>query len=418
MITPFVILRLAWLGLSNHDYWQRWSERFGYIPLDNDQRPVLWIHAVSVGEVHASMPVVNHLLATYPEFQLVITTTTPTGAQSVKNHFGDTVKHFYLSYDLPGAVKRFVSRLTPQMLMVMETEIWPNLFQCCNKLNIDIVLVNARMSEKSAKRYSRLSHLARSSLSDIRKIAAQTEADAKRLITLGALPENVIVTGNLKFDIKLPHSLIEEAQSLRRTLSVNRPIWIAASTHEGEEEKILIAYNEVLSRHKNCLLIIAPRHPERSGAISGLCKKHHLATIHHSQGKACHPSTQVYILDTLGDLPLFYAASDIAFVGGSLVPGGGHNVLEPACLGLPVLIGPHTYNFLEICHLLEQQGAAWRVMDSDQLASQVIVLLSDANLRHYAGEKGRQMVEENRGSSKQVIDLLDNLISGGTSRKN
>ena len=409
------MLRLLWLGWRNPAYWRRWNERFGFVALNDDQRPVIWIHAVSVGEVHASKPVVQYLLKSNPQYQLLVTTTTPTGAESVAREFGDNIQHLYFPYDLPGVVQRFISRIKPQLLLIMETELWPNLFQACKSNDIAIMLINARMSERSAQGYARLAKLTRSTLSNIIKIAAQTLADAERLIKLGAQAENITVTGNLKFDIKQPQSLLEQAQSLRRSLSVNRPVWIAASTHEGEEEQILDAYAEVLVADKDCLLIIAPRHPERVDSVYELCKKRSYQIIRHSLNEECHARIQIYLLDTLGELPLFYAASDIAFVGGSLVPRGGQNVLEPASLGLPILVGPHTFNFLEINRQLEKQGAAWQVADSHELAAQVIELLTDANLRHHAGEQGRQMVATNRGCSSIVLDILQNMLTHATS---
>ena len=213
----------------------------------------------------------------------------------------------------------------------------------------------------------------------------------------------------------MPHSLREQAQSLRRSFSVNRAVIIAASTHEGEEEQILDGFSSILENYPDCLLILAPRHPERFDGVFNLCVKHGYNTIRHQTNEACHDSTQVYLLDTLGELPMFYAASDIAFIGGSLVSKGGQNVLEPASLGLPILVGPHTFNFLEINRQLVEQGNAWIVKNSDQFADKVKELLADANLRHQAGEKGKQMVEKNRGSSDRVIKLLEKILADATS---
>ncbi|MBI4005382.1 MAG: lipid IV(A) 3-deoxy-D-manno-octulosonic acid transferase [Gammaproteobacteria bacterium] len=418
LLIPLVFVRLIWSSVRNPDYWKRWHERFGYCPVLEDRRPVLWIHAVSVGEVHATKPLINQLLKDYPQYQLLITTMTPTGALSVQQNFSDTVKHRYLPYDLPGSVKRFISRIQPMLFVVMETELWPNLFHYCRAKAIPVILANARMSVQSTKGYAHLPQLARKTLSDISLIAAQSKADADRLIQLGAPPDNVTVMGNLKFDIKLPYSLVEQSQSLRRDLSVNRPAWIAASTHEGEEKIILDAFASVLKQHHHCLLIIAPRHPERFNNVVELCEKYGYQTVRKSEEVRCDEHIQVFVLDTLGELPMFYAASDIAFIGGSLVPIGGHNMLEPASLGVPVIIGPYVHNFMEISQLLQDSGAAWTVSDAEQLADKVNQLLADANLRHNAGEKGRQMVETNRGSINRLMQSLQPyLIQNATSER-
>jgi len=402
--------------MRNPDYWKRWWERFGYSPVLGDVRPVLWIHAVSVGEVHATKPLINQLLKDYPQYQILITTMTPTGALSVQQNFADTVKHRYLPYDLPGSVKRFITRIQPRLFVVMETELWPNLFYYCGVRSIPVILANARMSEKSTRGYMRLSILTRKTLTDISWIAAQSQADADRLIRLGAVPDRVTVTGNLKFDIKLPYSLVEQSESLRRKLSVNRPVWIAASTHEGEENIILDAFANVLNEHRQCLLIIAPRHPERCNKVVELCEKHGYQTMRKSQAVSFNKHMQVFVLDTLGELPMFYAASDIAFIGGSLVSAGGHNMMEPASLGVPVIIGPYVHNFMEISQLLQESGAAWIVSDAEQLAGKVNELLADANLRHSAGEKGRKIVETNRGGTNLLMrNLQPYLVKNATS---
>lgn len=415
LLTPFVIIRLIWLGIKNPDFWQRWNERFGFINAVDDTRPIIWIHAVSVGEVHASKPVINYLLESWKQYQLLVTTTTPTGANSIVMTYGNAVTHLYFPYDLPGAVRRFVTILKPKLLIVMETELWPNLFNYCNSCDIPVLLVNARMSEKSANGYSRIKNLTSMTLGNLTKIVAQTRDDANRLIHLGAREKDIIISGNLKFDVTLPHSLKEQAQSLRRLFSVNRAVIIAASTHEGEEDQILDGFTRILEKYPDCLLILAPRHPERFDSVYNLCVKQGYNTVRHQSNDRCQESTQIYLLDTLGQLPMFYAASDIAFIGGSLVPKGGQNVLEPASLGLPILVGPHTFNFLEINRQLVEQGNAWIIKDSDQFAEKVCELLADANLRHQAGEKGKQMVEKNRGSSSKVIKLLDNMLGDATS---
>lgn len=417
-LVPLVFLRLVLSGFRNPEYWKRWQERFGHTPPLDDERPVIWIHAVSVGEVHATKPLVSRLQRDYPEYQILITTMTPTGAVSVRQNYNNSVCHRYLPYDLPGSVGRFLETIKPRLLIVMETELWPNLFYCCRKNRVPAILVNGRMSEISRKGYARFSRLARETLSNLSLILAQTRADADRFVSLGASESIVSVIGNLKFDIRLPHSITEQAEALRRQLSVNRPVWIAASTHEGEEKIILNAFGKVLESQPHCLLIIAPRHPERFNTVIEIAEKAGYETRRKSRGIDCPPQVRVFVLDSLGELPVFYAASDIAFIGGSLVRNGGHNMLEPASLGLAVLTGPHIYNFMEISELLEECGAACKIHTADELARQVTRFLVDANLRHSIGEKGRKMVADNRGSSERLMTFLQPFLEkDATSRR-
>ncbi len=411
LLVPFALLRLFWLGFRNPDYRQHWKERFGFLDKATSDDKVIWLHAVSVGEVQASRPLVDNLLEEYSDYKILITTMTPTGADSVKQYFGESVKHLYLPYDLPVAVKHFICVIEPSILIVMEVELWPNLFHYCNEKDIPIVVVNARMSEKSASGYRRLSSLTRSTLGNISLIVAQGKRDAERLRALGAAENKINVTGNLKYDIHFPYSVIEQAQALRRYLSVSRPIWIAASTHEGEEKIILDAFDKVLKERSQCLLVIVPRHPERSIGIRNLCTRQGLKALVKSDNEECDENVKVFILDTLGELPMYYAASDVAFVGGSLTEVGGHNMLEPAYLGLPVIMGPHLFNFQEISQLLLDEGAAWKVANADELSSKVGSLLDDANLRHNIGERGKNIVLQNQGNIGKTMELIRDLFN-------
>jgi 3-deoxy-D-manno-octulosonic-acid transferase len=410
LIVPFVILRLFWLGFRNPDYRRRWKERFGFPDKITSHDKLIWLHAVSVGEVQASRPLVNALLKEYPDYKILITTMTPTGTDSVKQYFGDDVRHLYLPYDLPVSIKHFISVIEPSILIVMETELWPNLFHYCHEKNIPVIVVNARMSEKSAKGYRRFSSFTHAALENISLVIAQGKKDAERIIALGVDRDKVKVTGNLKFDIHLPHSVTEQAQALRRYLSVNRPVWIAASTHEGEEIIILDAFDKVLQQQPQCLLVIVPRHPERSASVVELCAKRNLKVLSKSENRECDVDVKVFILDSLGELPMYYAAADVAFIGGSLSETGGHNMLEPACLGLPVIMGPHVFNFQEISQLLLDEGAAWKVSNKDELSSRVSSLLGDANLRYSTGERGRDIVLKNRGNVEKIMELIKDLF--------
>ena len=406
LLIPFVVLRLFWLGFRNPDYRRRWKERFGFPDKITSHDKIIWLHAVSVGEVQASRPLVNGLLEEYSDYKILVTTMTPTGADIVNQYFGDAVKHLYLPYDLPVAIKHFISVIEPSILIVMETELWPNLFHYCHKKNIPVIVVNARMSEKSAKGYRRFSSFTQSTLENVSLVVAQGKKDAERMIALGVDKDKVSVTGNLKFDIHLPHSVTEQAQALRRYLSVNRPVWIAASTHEGEEKIILDAFDKVLQQQSQCLLVTVPRHPGRATGVRELCAKRNLEVLCKSDNRECDENVKVLILDTLGELPMYYAAADVAFVGGSLTEIGGHNMLEPACLGLPVIMGPHIFNFQEISQLLLDEGAAWKVNNADELSIRVSCLLADANLRYSTGERGRNIVLKNRGNAEKIMKLI------------
>nr|VFJ53035.1 MAG: 3-deoxy-D-manno-octulosonic-acid transferase [Candidatus Kentron sp. FM]VFJ62177.1 MAG: 3-deoxy-D-manno-octulosonic-acid transferase [Candidatus Kentron sp. FM]VFK14597.1 MAG: 3-deoxy-D-manno-octulosonic-acid transferase [Candidatus Kentron sp. FM] len=428
LLMPFVLFRLFWRSLTVRAYQERWQERFGFGKPIDSPGPRIWIHAVSVGEVQAAMPLVHALRARYPETFIVITTTTPTGAARVADAFGATVEHRYLPYDLPDCVRRFLDRVTPSLAIILETELWPNILHTCRNRAIPILLVNARLSAKSAAAYRRVGGITHRMLQDISAIAAQGHADANRLIALGADPDRVRVTGSVKFDVKLRASLLEEGQVIRRYWGVNRSVWIAASTHEGEEEQVLDAFRDVRKSVPDCLLVLAPRHPERFAKVGALVRRRgyntllrstllHSATPSEAPGESGHTplprmmadsctDVDVFIGDTMGELLMLYAASDVAFVGGSLVRVGGHNMLEPAALGLPILFGPWVFNFAQIAQNLRENGAAQQVRDKAELTEVTVAFLQDANLRHSTGDKGKTFVEGNRGALEQIMMLI------------
>jgi len=408
LAVPLVLLRLLWLSLKNPAYLYGWGQRFGYGAPLNRNASVIWIHAVSVGEVQAAKPLVDHLLRQRPRYSLLISTVTPTGAQTVRQLFNDTVQHRYFPYDLPGTVNRYLERIHPALVLIMETEIWPNLYRHCRRRRIPVALVNARLSEKSQRGYRRLRSFTGATLRCLSRIGAQSSADAERFLSLGAVPASVCVTGNLKFDINQPHSVIE-AGEVKRRFFTGRPTWIAASTHAGEEEAVLEAFKQVLHEHRNSLLILAPRHPERAQGVTELARREGFQTIRHSDNDGYSEQTRVYVLDTLGELPVFYAAADVSFVGGSLIPAGGHNILEPASLGVPIICGPHLYNFHEAAELLNEAGALTLVSTPVELAGRVNRLLENANLRHMLGQSGRQVMRENQGTLQRVLDALQDL---------
>ncbi len=406
-----MVWRLYWRSLNLPAYRERIRERFGLYSLFSEPEEAIWVHAVSVGEVQAAVPLINVLHKQYPDNPIVITTTTPTGAQRVQDLFGNKVSHFYLPFDLPGAVKRFLLTIDPLIAIIMETELWPNLFRQCHDQGIPIVVANARLSKSSAEKYKKVKGLISELLCHATVIAAQTEADAQRFYQLSDGKAIISVTGSIKFDMRLPASLYEHSQVLRRQLTHHRPVWIAASTHDGEEESIINAFLIVLETVPNTVLILVPRHPDKSIRVLNLCKRYRLEFARRSKNEMVDEEVSVYVGDTLGELSLLIAISDVAFVGGSLVKHGGQNMLEPAALGVPVITGPYTYNFAEISKMMFDVGAAVEVSDTDELASEVLRYLQDANLRHNVGEAGKKLVEENRGATdrlfKIVCDLLD-----------
>jgi 3-deoxy-D-manno-octulosonic-acid transferase len=409
LLLPLVMLRLLWRGIRAPAYWRRWSERFGYFPT-RTATPTLWIHAVSVGEAIAAFPLVTALRSRYPQLPVVMTTTTPTGSARVREQFGTDVAHGYLPYDLPSAVQRFIARTRPVLAVVMETEIWPNLFHHCQSQHIPIVIANARLSERSARRYQRIAALTRRTLSDVTLFAVQTAADAARFQALGAAPTQLRVTGNIKFDINIPADARHQAATLRAQWGAERPVWIAASTHAGEDEPVLAAYEQIRASVPQLVLILVPRHPERFDRVAALCVSRGFHVARRSLKKDCDPSTEIYVGDTMGELRMLCAAANIAFVGGSLVAVGGHNVLEPAALGIPVLFGPHMFNFVEAADLLLAAGAAVQVEDSETLARGVLAYLLAPDRGATAGANGLKVVEENRGALRHQVDLITGLI--------
>jgi 3-deoxy-D-manno-octulosonic-acid transferase len=400
-----------WLirGITNRAYLQRIGERLGigYPRLDR----CIWIHAVSVGEVVAAVPLIRALGKRYSDRQLLVTTVTPTGAARVAALFGDEVHHTYIPFEAPHVVNRFFSATNPEIALVLETEIWPNLYRGCGVRGIPLVLVSARISPKSVRSYRRLLPLFRETLSHGIVIAAQSEADAKRFLSLGASPERTRVTGNIKFDVELPADLPARGRELRADLFGERPVWIAASTHEGEEEIVLAAQQELLKAHPDALLVLVPRHPQRFTAVRDVIVKQGMGVVSRTDGEPCSAATQVFLGDTMGELTLFYAASDVAFVAGSLVPIGGHNLLEPAALGLPLLSGPHVFNAQEIADMFVAKGACKLVHDSAELAAAVGELLSDPATASRLGEAGREILQRNRGSLDRLMGMIEPLLT-------
>jgi 3-deoxy-D-manno-octulosonic-acid transferase len=410
LLLPGVFLRLAWRGVGNRDYWRRWPERLGFVSTVTGA-PVIWIHAVSVGEVRATVPLVRALRQRYRQCAIVLTTTTPTGSAQARTLFGDQVAHFYVPYDLPSAVGRFLDRVKPHLVLIMETELWPTMFHICKHRHVPIVIANMRVSEGSAEKYGRFAGLTRSTLAQVSALAVQSRADAERVIALGAPASAVRVLGSIKFDVDLPATLHEQAVALRRSCGEKRPVWVAASTHEGEETQVLAAFTQLRARIPDLLLILVPRHPERFGAVARLCARGGFAIALRSQQPPSLPAeVAILVGDTMGELLLFYACADIAYIGGSLVPTGGQNLLEAAALGVPAVFGPHMFNFREIAALALARRAATRVRDAAELARVVGDYLEDADKRADAGEAGRELVQENRGALQKTLALIEQTL--------
>ncbi len=405
---PVAFLIELWRGLRDPSYRERLGERFGFGP--SLPGPTIWIHAVSVGEVQAAEPLVWQLRRRHPRYQLLLTTVTPTGAARARRLFGDQVQLRYIPFDLPGSVRRFFDRVRPRLAMILETELWPNLYAECGRRGVPLVLASARVSPRSVGRYRRLVPLFRQALSHGIVIAAQTETDAERFRSIGAAPERTHVTGNIKFDFQPPAGIEAQGMRWREQNAPGRPIWVAGSTHEGEEVIVLDAHRRVLERFPDALLVLVPRHPQRFDVVRELLAKRNHNCANRSSGAAISPATSVMLGDTMGELMMFYAAADVAFVAGSLVPIGGHNLLEPASVGRPVLTGPHNFNSEEIAQLLIDAGAAFIVADTGQLAQAISGLLDTAELRRVMGAAGRSVLDANRGALDRLLTLVDPLL--------
>ena len=412
LLAPFLLLRLFWHGLTLREYWRRIPERFGRVAAVQGGVAV-WVHAVSVGEAIAAMPLIKHLVATHPPHSVLVTTTTPTGSARVQEALGASVLHSYAPYDLPHAVNRFLQRVRPARVIVMETELWPNLFYALSRRKVPLVIANGRLSPQSFPRYLRLPGFTAGVLAQCSVIAAQSQADADRFLALGAPASRVRVMGNLKFDIELPAALIARGRELRERLGAQRPVWVAASTHEGEEQAVLDAHIILRRSFPDAVLILVPRHPQRFDAVARMIERSGLAFVRRStlEDLAALPdsslSSPVLLGDSMGELVLFLATADVAFVGGSLVPVGGHNVLEPAALGVPVLFGPHMFNFDPARELLLDCEAARQIGGARDLAPMIESLLKDAALRTRMGLAGKKAVSDNRGALRRLLDLIE-----------
>ncbi|WP_445379576.1 lipid IV(A) 3-deoxy-D-manno-octulosonic acid transferase [Pseudomonas syringae] len=410
---PLVALRLWLRARKAPAYRQRIGERFAR-GLPVMQRGGIWVHAVSVGESIAAASMIRSLLVQYPQLPITVTCMTPTGSERIKALFASEprIQHCYLPYDLPWAAAGFLDQVQPRLGIIMETELWPNHIHQCSLRGIPVVLANARLSERSARGYARFSGLTRPMLAEMAWFAVQTEAEAQRFRDLGARPECVAVTGSIKFDLSIDPQLLQRAaQQREQWQTTQRPVWIAASTHAGEDESVLAAHRTLLTSHPDALLILVPRHPERFDSVHALCQQQGFATVRRSSAQAVTADVSVLMGDTMGELLFLYALADIAFVGGSLVPNGGHNLLEPAALAMPVLSGPHLFNFLEIAAMLRKAGALQEVNDAAALAAAVQGLFDQPQQARNMADAGLAVMKANQGALQRLLDGIGRLMS-------
>lgn len=406
LIQPLIWLRLWLRGRKAPAYRRRWSERYGFCA-EKVKPDGIMLHSVSVGETLAAIPLVRALRHRYPALPITVTTMTPTGSERVRSAFGNDVYHVYLPYDLPCALKRFFNHLRPKLVIVMETELWPNLIAELHRREIPLVIANARLSARSAAGYKKIARLIRRVLRRVTLIAAQNQEDGERFVELGLKRSHLAVTGSLKFDISVTPELAARAIALRRQWAPRRAVWIATSTHEGEEDIILAAHRELLARFPDLLLILVPRHPERFSVTQALTQSLGFNYTLRSSGEVPSAATQVVIGDTMGELMLLYGIADVAFVGGSLVERGGHNPLEPAAHAIPVLMGPHTFNFKDICHKLSQADGLITVTDAASIVKEVGSLMADEDYRLYYGRHAVEVLLQNQGALQRLLTLLE-----------
>ena len=400
---PFAFAVLLWRGLRDRSYWQGLAERFGWG--SRLRAPSVWLHAVSLGEMSAAAPLIRLILARYPQIPLLLTTATPAGRARARALFGDSTDIRFLPYDTPGSVRRFMARIQPRLAIIMETELWPNLFRQCERRGVAVILANARLSARSVARYRRLGKLFSGVFTANVLVAAQSAEDAERFQSIGSAQARTHVAGNVKFDLQLDAGILDQGRRLRAAYGAARPVWIAGSTHAGEEEQLLDAHARLKVDLPDVLLLLVPRHKDRFAAVAELLSRRGVKFARRSSGQAAGGS-EILLVDTVGELTLLYASADVAFVGGSLVPIGGHNLLEPAALGLPVLTGPYQFNSQEIATLLLQRGAALQVADARDLAAALRRLLGDAAERQRIGAIGRDIVAANRGSVARLLALM------------
>jgi len=405
-LLPLILLRLYWRGFKAPTYRQRWQERLGIYP-GQPLSETIWFHAVSVGEAETAFVLIKLLTSHHPHARFLVTTTTPTGSARVLSVLGDTVAHVYLPYDIPLIVKRFLNHFQPKVAVILEKELWPNLFAACASRQIPLLVINARLSARSAKSYQKIPGLVKPTLNKLQLIATQTEDDKTRFIAIGANPEQVQTIGNIKFDASIDEADIAAGQRLKNSLFVGRFVWIIGSSHPGEEAIFLTLYPKLKTQIPTLLLLIAPRHPERFLPVKALCEAQGLSVAMRSDANKIDTDCDVYIADSMGELKMLYAAADAAFVAGSLVAVGGHNVLEPAAAGTPILFGPYMFNFQNIAEQMLTAGAALQCADESAITEALLHLHDDADFRQKLTTNAHTFLEQNRGATQRIADILE-----------
>ncbi len=409
---PFGIVGLILRGFKNRRYWSRWGERFGFVSNDIKSRAPfdLWIHAVSVGEARAAAPLVKRLLQEQPDCNILVTTTTPTGSAMVSMMLRDSVSHCYFPYDLAWSMRKFVVAVNARTVLIMETEIWPNMIEAVRRSGAFLVYTNVRLSERSYLNYAKFPKLVKRTLGMVDHFAVQGKLDRKHLEQLGVDEQKISETGSIKFDVTIPPSLRESAEVMRRQLGQDRLIWIAGSTREGEEGKILSVYKSLKERFPSLLLLLVPRHPERFDYMARKIQRRNLNCVRRTDNvPELDSDVDVFLGDTMGELSLMYASSDVAFVGGSLEPLGGQNILEPCALGVPVVFGPHMFNFPDISRWTIKEGAGRMVQDEQGLKDAISELLANPSLRDEMGNKGLRFIDAHRGALEKNYVLIEKL---------
>ena len=401
---PWVSLVVLLRGLRDREYWRGWGERFGAGPMGHGGG--VWVHAVSVGEVQAAVILIEALRARDSTLELALTCATPTGRTRAAALLPG-VAVSYAPYDLPGSVRRFLKRSRPRLLIVLETELWPNLLFEVWRAGVPTVIASARVSERSTLRYRRFPSLLQDALAANVWIGAQSSADAQRFALLGVPPARLRVLGNIKFDRSVAADLPQRGAALRARYASGRPVWLAGSTHPGEEQQVLQAHQRLRQQLPDALLVLAPRHPQRFEAVADSIAASGLSFVRRSRPAETVAGSAVVLLDTLGELMEFYAATDVAYVGGSLVPVGGHNLLEPAALGVPIVTGPHQFNSPQIARSMADAHAVTIVHSAQELADAVIRLLRDPAAREAQGAAARAVIDANRGALSRVLDLIE-----------
>jgi len=403
LATPLIWLRLLWRARKQPEYLQHLGERYGFYPAP-PERPLIWLHAVSVGETRAAAPLIDALLHAYPEHALLLTHMTPTGRETGADYvtkYPGRLFQAYLPYDLPDACGRFLGHFQPRFGLLMETELWPNLIAAAKMHRIPVALINARLSARSQRGYARLDSLIRPALAALSAVAAQTPADAERLSALGA--RAVRVCGNLKFDVTPDAEKLALGATWKEALG-KRPVWLAASTREGEETLILDALEKV--NIPGILLLLVPRHPQRFAEVAALLRARGLTLCRRSENALPEAATQVWLGDSMGEMAAYYAAADLALIGGSLLPFGGQNLIEAAACGCPVLVGPHTFNFAQATEDAIAGGAALRIADAGDAAGSAEKLLNDGQALQAMRDAARRFSQAHRGATQRTVALI------------